>query len=118
MQYFRFDCAGCTPEELRLETYEQFIVGSLSEKEAAWQAIGTGFSLTDQDAEASYNSLRLVATLDVAPDPAAWRNIQRFVSRVSPKVAQLDVHQIINGSFVKALEENGFLPEARKKLGL
>jgi len=73
---------------------------------------------TDQDAEASYNSLRLVATLDVAPDPAAWRNIQRFVSRVSPKVAQLDVHQIINGSFVKALEENGFLPEARKKLGL
>ncbi len=73
---------------------------------------------TDGDAETSYNSLRLVATLDVAPDPEAWRNIQKFVSRVSPKVAQLDIHQIINGSFVKTLEETGFLPEARKKLGL
>ena len=73
---------------------------------------------TDGDAETSYNSLRLVATLDVAPDPEAWRNIQKFVSRVSPKVAQLDIHQIINGGFVKALEESGFLPEARKKLGL
>ena len=72
---------------------------------------------TDQDAETSYNSLRLVASLDVAPDAAAWKNIQRFVSRVSPKVAQLDIHQIINGSFVKSLEETGFLPEARKKQG-
>jgi ABC-type nitrate/sulfonate/bicarbonate transport system substrate-binding protein len=73
---------------------------------------------TDQDAETSYNTLRLVATLDVAPDPEAWKNIQRFVSRVSPKVAQLDIHQIINGSFVKNLEETGFLTEARKKAGL
>jgi hypothetical protein len=30
----------------------------------------------------------------------------------------LDINQIINVSFVKTLEENGFLPEARKKLGL
>jgi hypothetical protein len=37
---------------------------------------------------------------------------------VTPKVAQLDINQIINVSFVKTLEENGFLPEARKKLGL
>jgi NitT/TauT family transport system substrate-binding protein len=73
---------------------------------------------TDEDAETSYNSLRLVSTLDVAPDPAAWRNIQKYVSRPNPKVAQVDIHQIINGSFVKSLEETGFLPEARKKLGL
>lgn len=73
---------------------------------------------TEQDAETSYNSLRLVSTLDIAPDPEAWRNIQRFVARVTPKVAQLDVHQIINTSFVKNLEETGYLPEARKKLGL
>jgi NitT/TauT family transport system substrate-binding protein len=73
---------------------------------------------TEQDAETSYNSLRTVSTLDVAPDPEAWKNIQKYVSRVTPKVAQLDVNQIINVSFVKTLEENGFLPEARKKLGL
>ena len=73
---------------------------------------------TDEDAETSYDTLRLVSTLDVAPDPEAWRNIQKYVSRVSPRVAQLDIHQIIHSSFVKTLEENGFLPEARKKLGL
>ena len=73
---------------------------------------------TDQDAETSYNSLRTVSSLDVAPDPEAWRNIQKYVSRVSPKVAQLDINQIINLSFVKSLEENGFLPEARKRAGL
>lgn len=73
---------------------------------------------SDGDAETSYNSLRLVSTLDIAPDPEAWRNIQRFVARVSPKVAQQDVNQIINTSFVKNLEETGYLPAARKKLGL
>jgi hypothetical protein len=72
----------------------------------------------DQDAETSYNSLRLVSTLDIAPDPEAWRNVQKFVSRVTPKVAQLDINQIITGGFVKTLEETGYLPEARKKLGL
>jgi ABC-type nitrate/sulfonate/bicarbonate transport system substrate-binding protein len=73
---------------------------------------------TEQDAETSYNSLRLVSTLDIAPDPEAWKNVQRFVSRVTPKVAHLDVNQIINTSFVKSLEESGYLPEARKKIGL
>jgi NitT/TauT family transport system substrate-binding protein len=73
---------------------------------------------SDQDAETSYNTLRMVTTLDVAPDPAAWKNIQKVVSRVSPKVAQLDVQQIINTSLVKNLEETGFLSEVRKKAGL
>jgi NitT/TauT family transport system substrate-binding protein len=73
---------------------------------------------TDEDSEMSYNSLRLVSTLDVAPDPEAWRNIQRVVSRVTPRVKELEIYQIINDSFVKNLEESGFLPEARRKLGL
>jgi len=73
---------------------------------------------TDEDSEMSYNSLRLVSTLDVAPDPEAWRNIQRVVSRVTARVKELEIYQIINGSFVKNLEETGFLPEARRKLGL
>lgn len=47
-RYFRFDYTGCTPVSLQLETYEQFIVGSIVNK-AAWDTIGTEFSLTDQD---------------------------------------------------------------------
>ena len=73
---------------------------------------------TDEDAERSFNSLHMVSSLDVAPDPEAWKNIQRLVARANPKVAQVDVNQIINGSFVKTLEENGFLPETRKKAGM
>ena len=73
---------------------------------------------TDQDAETSYNALRTVSSLDIAPDPAAWRNIQKYVARVTPKVGQVDIHQIINGSFVKTLEDTGFIAEAKKKQGL
>jgi len=72
----------------------------------------------DQDAETSYNALRTVSSLDVAPDPEAWKNIQKYVARVTPKVGQLDIHQIINGNFVKTLEETGFIAEAKKRHGL
>ncbi|MFN8302439.1 MAG: hypothetical protein U0U46_08110 [Saprospiraceae bacterium] len=50
--YFRFDYADCVPTELRLETYEQFILGSIHSQKAQWQAIADGFSLTDNDAVA------------------------------------------------------------------
>lgn len=58
------------------------------------------------------------ASLDVAPDPEAWKNIQKYVARVTPKVGQLDIQQIINGNFVKTLDETGFIAEAKKRHGL
>ncbi len=73
---------------------------------------------TDQDAETSYNALRTVSSLDVAPDPEAWKNIQKYVARVTPKVGHVDIHQIITASFVKTLEETGFIAETRKRYGL
>jgi hypothetical protein len=72
---------------------------------------------TDEDAETSYNALRTVSSLDVAPDPEAWKNIQKYVARVTPKVGQVDIHQIISGSFVKTLEETGFIAEAKSRHG-
>ncbi len=73
---------------------------------------------SDEDAETSYHSLRSIASLDIAPDPAAWKNIQRFIARVNPRAGQLDVNESINLSIMKALEENGYLAEARKKVAL
>ncbi|MBI2087293.1 MAG: ABC transporter substrate-binding protein [Deltaproteobacteria bacterium] len=72
-----------------------------------------------EDIETSYDVLRAMTTpdLDVAPDLAAWRTVQRIVARLNPKVGQVDVDQVVNGSFVRRLEESGFLPEARKKIG-
>ena len=73
---------------------------------------------TDEDAETSYHSLRSIASLDIAPDPAAWKNVQRFIARVNPKAGRVDVNESINTSLVKALEDNGYLVEARKKVAL
>ena len=36
---------------------------------------------TDEDAETSYHSLRSIASLDIAPDPAAWKNVSKISSR-------------------------------------
>lgn len=49
VRYFRFDYKGCTPMVLQLETYQQFIAGSIVDK-AAWEVIGAEFSVTDHDA--------------------------------------------------------------------
>jgi NitT/TauT family transport system substrate-binding protein len=73
---------------------------------------------TDEDAETSYQSLRSIASLDIAPDPAAWKNIQRFIARVNPKAGLVDVNESINTSVVKTLEDNGYLADARKKVAL
>jgi hypothetical protein len=64
VQYFRFDYTRCVPVELRLETYEQFIQGAITQKEGPWQEVGTGFSLTDQDTVA-YNRLEAPQLMNV-----------------------------------------------------
>ncbi len=71
----------------------------------------------EEDMEASYNVTRLqMPTLEVAPNPEAWRAIQRLLGRVNPKVQEADLDQILMTSVARNLEESGFLPEMRKKL--
>jgi hypothetical protein len=69
-----------------------------------------------EDVEASYKVLYTQTSLDVAPSLPAWKVQQKIVARVNPKVGQADVEQMLDGSFVRSLEQSGFLPEARKKL--
>jgi ABC-type nitrate/sulfonate/bicarbonate transport system substrate-binding protein len=69
-----------------------------------------------EDAEASYKVLNIMATLDMAPDPAAWKIVQKVIARINPKVAQVELGQVLNPGPVRELEESGFLREARKKL--
>ena len=71
---------------------------------------------TAEDAEASYKVLAEMATVEVMPDPAAWKIVQRIVSKINPKVAQVDLNQLMNPLFVRNLEESGFLVAARKKM--
>ena len=70
-----------------------------------------------EDAEMSYNVLRRVATLEVDLRREAWKTTQRLLSQVNPKVAQADLDQLLDRSLVTSLEDNGYLPAMRKKIG-
>ena len=70
----------------------------------------------DEDIEASYKVTRQqMPSLDIAPSPDVWRLIQRIVSRINPKVQDVDLDQLIVTGAVRNLEESGFLPEMKKK---
>ena len=72
----------------------------------------------EEDVEASYKVTRQqMPNLDVAPNPEVWRVIQRLVSRINPKVQEVDLSQLIVTGAVRNLEESGFMPEMRKKFG-
>jgi ABC-type nitrate/sulfonate/bicarbonate transport system substrate-binding protein len=72
----------------------------------------------EEDVEASYKVARLQMTgLDIAPNPEAWRWIQRLLTRVNPKVKEADLDQLLVSTAARTLEESGFLREMRKRLG-
>ncbi len=68
------------------------------------------------EAEAAYQVARLSTTLDLAPNPAAYKIVQRLVGRINPKINQVDLDQVIDPSFVRALENSGFLGELRRRV--
>jgi hypothetical protein len=71
----------------------------------------------DEDIEASYKVTRLQMTgVDIAPNPEAWRRIQRLLARINPKVQDADLDQLLVGNAARSLEESGFLSEMRKRL--
>jgi ABC-type nitrate/sulfonate/bicarbonate transport system substrate-binding protein len=69
-----------------------------------------------EDAKASYDVLAQMATVEIMPDPAAWKLVQKIVSKINPKVAQVDMGQLMNTSYVRHLETTGFLTAARSKI--
>lgn len=69
-----------------------------------------------EDAKASYDVLAQMATIEIMPDPAAWKLVQRIVAKINPRVAQVDVSQLMNLAYVRNLEESGFLAAARSKI--
>ena len=73
----------------------------------------------DEDVEASYRVSRLqMPNLDIAPNPEAWRTVKRLVAKVNPKVADVDLEQVIVNGPAQYLETSGFMAEMRKKLPL
>jgi ABC-type nitrate/sulfonate/bicarbonate transport system substrate-binding protein len=83
------------------------------------EVLKTHLRLTrDEDIEASYKVTRLQMTgLDIAPNAEAWRRIQRLLTGINPKVKEADLSQLLVSNAAMSLEESGFLPEMRKRLG-
>jgi len=50
------------------------------------------------------------------PDPAAWKIVQKVIAKINPKVAQVELNQVLNVTAVRDLENSGFLAGARKKV--
>jgi ABC-type nitrate/sulfonate/bicarbonate transport system substrate-binding protein len=71
----------------------------------------------EEDVEASYRVSRLqMPNLEVAPNLDAWRTVKRIITRVNPKVQEVDLEQVIVSGPVQHLEASGFMSEMRKKL--
>ena len=71
----------------------------------------------DEDVEASYRVARLqMPDIDIALNVEAWRTVKRIVSKVNPKVQEVDLDQVIVNGPVQSLESSGFLAEMKKKL--
>jgi NitT/TauT family transport system substrate-binding protein len=71
----------------------------------------------DEDVEASYRvSLLQMPNLDVTPNLEAWRTVKRLVAKINPKVADVDLEQVINTAPAQNLEASGFMAEMRKRL--
>jgi ABC-type nitrate/sulfonate/bicarbonate transport system substrate-binding protein len=88
-----------------------------SNKSEVTKVLARNLRLSRSDViDGSYRVLRRMTTLDMAPNLAAFKSVQRIVARINPKITQVDLDQIVDPSFVRNLEASGFLAELRKKI--
>jgi len=106
---FRFDFKQCVPVELRLETYEQFILGSTNQKQTIgkWKTIGEEFFLSEKDSIV-YNRLENLTSLNVNHKWPRYfggnqtsglftANVQNYKAKWDPKLAPLNEVNDLNG---------------------
>jgi len=71
----------------------------------------------DEDVEGAYRVSRLqMPNLDVAPNVDAWRVVKRLVAKVNPKVAEVELEQVLMTGPAQSLESSGFMAEMRKRV--
>jgi ABC-type nitrate/sulfonate/bicarbonate transport system substrate-binding protein len=71
----------------------------------------------DEDADAAARVAQLqMPNLDVALNVDAWKTVRRLVTRINPKVQEVDLDQVMITSVVQSLEASGFLPDMRKRI--
>ena len=71
----------------------------------------------DEDGDASARTAQLqMPSVEVGLNVDSWKTVRRIVTRINPKVQDVDLDQVIMTSVVHNLESTGFLPEMRKRV--
>lgn len=105
--YFRFAYTDCVPFQLRLETYEQFILGAIFNTSSMWQALGSGFAISDDDNEV-YQRLEDSALLNIDQQWPKYYganqisglftvNVLNYMSRWDPTLPPTNESNDLNG---------------------
>jgi ABC-type nitrate/sulfonate/bicarbonate transport system substrate-binding protein len=74
--------------------------------------------VTSQEAEEGYKDMLLGLEPRPFPSVAGLKNIQRLMKSRNPRLADLKVDELIDASFMRKLEESGFLDALHQKYGL
>jgi hypothetical protein len=63
-------------------------------------------------AEEGYQDLLFGIEKKPYPSSDSLRNVQRIMALLNPKVSSVKVEEIIDGRFIRKLDENGFIDSA------
>jgi ABC-type nitrate/sulfonate/bicarbonate transport system substrate-binding protein len=82
------------------------------------QLVSKQLRITTQEAQEGYKDMLL--GLDSRPFPSSdgLRNIQRLMKSRNPRMADLKVEDLIDDSFMRKLEESGFIDGLYRKYGI
>jgi hypothetical protein len=96
---------------------EAFIFGPAN-KGKAMAILKKYLRINDQEAEEGYNDV--ITGLDRKPHAnlAGLRNVQRLMKLRNPNVEKVKVEDLVDDSFMKKLDQSGFIDEMYAKYGV
>jgi hypothetical protein len=54
--------------------------------------------------------------VEIGLNVESWKTVRRIVTRINPKVQEVDLDQVIASSVMQNLETSGFMSEMRKRV--
>jgi hypothetical protein len=71
----------------------------------------------EEDGEAAARVAQLqMPNVEVGLNVDAWKTVRRLVTRINPKVQEVDLDQVIMPAVMQNLEASGFMAEMRKRV--
>ena len=82
------------------------------------QLISKRLRITSQEAEEGYKDMLLGLDSSAFPSVEGLKNIQRLMKSRNPRMAELKVENLVDDSFMRRLEETGFMDGLYRKYGI